>query len=94
MTGPSILALIMAGGAGSRMAPLTDHRAKPAVPYAGVYRLIDFPLSNCAHSARPAARRSGGVGGARGRGGGRHGRAHRPHGRGRPQAGTRSAVLG
>jgi glucose-1-phosphate adenylyltransferase len=46
-----ILALIMAGGAGSRMAPLTDHRAKPALPYAGVYRLIDFPLSNCAHSA-------------------------------------------
>lgn len=51
MTAPSILAMVMAGGAGSRMAPLTDHRAKPAVPYAGVYRLIDFPLSNCAHSA-------------------------------------------
>jgi glucose-1-phosphate adenylyltransferase len=48
---PSILALIMAGGAGTRMAPLTDHRAKPAMPYAGVYRLVDFPLSNCAHSA-------------------------------------------
>lgn len=48
---PHILALIMAGGAGTRMAPLTDHRAKPALPYAGVYRLIDFPLSNCAHSA-------------------------------------------
>ncbi|HEV2811411.1 MAG TPA: glucose-1-phosphate adenylyltransferase family protein [Acidimicrobiales bacterium] len=51
MTDPSVLAMVMAGGAGSRMAPLTDHRAKPAVPYAGVYRLIDFPLSNCAHSA-------------------------------------------
>lgn len=45
-----ILAIIMAGGAGSRLAPLTDRRAKPAMPYAGVYRLIDFPLSNCAHS--------------------------------------------
>ncbi|MDP8955026.1 MAG: sugar phosphate nucleotidyltransferase [Actinomycetota bacterium] len=50
MGDPSILALIMAGGAGTRMAPLTDHRAKPALPYAGVYRLVDFPLSNCAHS--------------------------------------------
>lgn len=50
MRAPRILAMVMAGGAGTRMAPLTDHRAKPAVPYAGVYRLIDFPLSNCAHS--------------------------------------------
>ncbi len=45
-----ILALVLAGGAGTRMAPLTEHRAKPALPYAGMYRLIDFPLSNCAHS--------------------------------------------
>lgn len=46
-----VLALILAGGAGSRMELLTDVRAKPALPYAGVYRLIDFPLSNCVHSA-------------------------------------------
>ncbi len=41
---------MLAGGAGSRMGPLTDHRAKPALPFAGVYRLVDFPLSNCANS--------------------------------------------
>jgi len=41
----------MAGGKGSRMDVLTETRAKPALPYAGVYRLIDFPLSNCVHSA-------------------------------------------
>lgn len=46
-----ILALILAGGKGSRMELLTEVRAKPALPYAGVYRLIDFPLSNCVHSA-------------------------------------------
>jgi glucose-1-phosphate adenylyltransferase len=42
--------MILAGGEGSRLEMLTEHRAKPAVPYAGVYRLIDFPLSNCMHS--------------------------------------------
>ena len=41
----------MAGGKGSRMDVLTETRAKPALPYAGAYRLIDFPLSNCVHSA-------------------------------------------
>jgi glucose-1-phosphate adenylyltransferase len=45
-----VLALIMAGGEGSRLELLTERRAKPALPYAGVYRLIDFPLSNCVHS--------------------------------------------
>jgi glucose-1-phosphate adenylyltransferase len=45
-----VLALIMAGGEGNRMELLTDVRAKPALPYAGVYRLLDFPLSNCMHS--------------------------------------------
>ena len=47
---PSVLALILAGGEGNRLGPLTAERAKPAVPFAGTYRLIDFPLSNCAHS--------------------------------------------
>jgi glucose-1-phosphate adenylyltransferase len=45
-----VLALIMAGGPGGRLEVLTDRRAKPAVPYAAVYRLIDFPLTNCMHS--------------------------------------------
>src|SRR5215218_1848086 len=48
---PRILVLVLAGGAGGRLELLTDQRAKPAVPFAGVYRLIDFPLSNCQHSS-------------------------------------------
>jgi glucose-1-phosphate adenylyltransferase len=51
MSLPRILVLVLAGGAGGRLELLTDQRAKPAVPFAGVYRLIDFPLSNCQHSA-------------------------------------------
>jgi glucose-1-phosphate adenylyltransferase len=50
MPRPKVLALIMAGGAGNRLELLTERRAKPALTYAGVYRLIDFPLSNCVHS--------------------------------------------
>jgi glucose-1-phosphate adenylyltransferase len=50
MPRPKILALVLAGGKGSRLEPLTDHRAKPAVPYAGVYRLIDISLSNLRNS--------------------------------------------
>ena len=45
-----IITLIMAGGEGGRMGALTKNRPKPALPFAGVYRLIDFPLSNCVHS--------------------------------------------
>ncbi len=44
------VAIILAGGTGSRLYPLTDHRAKPAVPFGGKYRIIDFTLSNCLHS--------------------------------------------
>ena len=44
------LALIMAGGRGSRLMQLTQWRAKPAVPFAGKFRIIDFPLSNCINS--------------------------------------------
>lgn len=44
------LAVILAGGKGKRLSPLTDDRAKPAVPFAGAYRIIDFSLSNCLNS--------------------------------------------
>ena len=43
-------ALILAGGRGSRLMQLTDWRAKPAVPFGGKFRIIDFPLSNCVNS--------------------------------------------
>ena len=44
------LALVLAGGRGSRLHQLTDWRAKPAVPFGGKFRIIDFPLSNCVNS--------------------------------------------
>ncbi len=44
------LTIVLAGGMGSRLSPLTDHRAKPAVPFGGKYRIIDFTLTNCLHS--------------------------------------------
>ncbi len=45
-----ILAVIMAGGKGERLMPLTKHRAKPAISFGGIYRLIDITLSNCINS--------------------------------------------
>lgn len=44
------LTVVLAGGMGSRLSPLTDNRAKPAVPFGGKYRIIDFTLTNCLHS--------------------------------------------
>jgi glucose-1-phosphate adenylyltransferase len=44
------LAIVMGGGAGTRLFPLTQKRAKPAVPLAGKYRLVDIPISNCLNS--------------------------------------------
>ncbi|QMV16489.1 glucose-1-phosphate adenylyltransferase [Vibrio spartinae] len=44
------LTVVLAGGIGSRLSPLTDHRAKPAVPFGGKYRIIDFTLTNCLRS--------------------------------------------
>jgi len=46
----NVLAILMAGGAGERLFPLTRHTAKPAVPFGGIYRIIDFALSNCINS--------------------------------------------
>jgi glucose-1-phosphate adenylyltransferase len=45
-----VLSLILGGGQGSRLFPLTRHRSKPAVPIGGKYRLIDVPISNCLHA--------------------------------------------
>jgi len=45
-----IIAMLLAGGQGSRLGVLTKTRAKPAVPYGGKYKIIDFPLSNCTNS--------------------------------------------
>ncbi len=46
MADPRVLVIVLAGGEGKRLLPLTNDRAKPAVPFAGIYRLIDFVLSN------------------------------------------------
>ncbi|MHB1037852.1 MAG: glucose-1-phosphate adenylyltransferase [Pirellulales bacterium] len=46
----NVLAVVLAGGKGSRLEPLTRDRAKPAVPFGGAYRIIDFSLSNCLNS--------------------------------------------
>ncbi len=46
----NVLSVIMGGGQGTRLFPLTKERAKPAVPLAGKYRLVDIPISNCINS--------------------------------------------
>src|SRR5258708_33349789 len=45
-----VLAIILGGGQGTRLFPLTQQRSKPAVPIGGKYRLIDVPISNCLHA--------------------------------------------
>ena len=47
---PRVLSIVLAGGEGKRLMPLTEDRAKPAVPFGGIYRLIDFSLSNIVNS--------------------------------------------
>ena len=46
----NVLTMLLAGGKGTRLEPLTRDRAKPAVPFGGLYRVVDFPLSNCINS--------------------------------------------
>jgi glucose-1-phosphate adenylyltransferase len=46
----NVVAVVLAGGSGERLSVLSDHRAKPAVPFGGKYRIIDFTLSNCVNS--------------------------------------------
>ncbi len=46
----SVISIILGGGRGTRLFPLTDHRSKPAVPVGGKYRLVDIPISNCLNS--------------------------------------------
>src|SRR6478735_4218639 len=50
MINDDVIAIILGGGQGSRLYPLTAKRSKPAVPIAGKYRLVDIPLSNCINS--------------------------------------------
>jgi glucose-1-phosphate adenylyltransferase len=50
MIAPNILALVLAGGEGTRLHPLTQHRSKPAVPFGGRFRIVDFVLSNLVNS--------------------------------------------
>ena len=83
-----ILAIIQAGGAGGRMDVLTRERAKPALPFAGVYQLVDFPLSNLAHSGITEVWLSLQYQGVEPRGAGRQRAALEP----RPQPGRAAAA--
>ena len=58
----NVAAVILAGGQGERLSVLSAQRAKPAVPFAGKYRIIDFTLSNCVNSASTASRCSRNIG--------------------------------
>ena len=48
--GKKVVAIVLGGGRGTRLYPLTMDRSKPAVPFAGKYRLVDIPISNCINS--------------------------------------------
>ncbi|WP_306698392.1 sugar phosphate nucleotidyltransferase, partial [Treponema endosymbiont of Eucomonympha sp.] len=50
MSGVKALAIILGGGKGTRLYPLTKERSKPAVPFGGKYRIIDISVSNCINS--------------------------------------------
>ena len=50
MINNKVISIILGGGQGSRLFPLTEQRSKPAVPIAGKYRLVDIPISNCINS--------------------------------------------
>ena len=50
MVNSKVISIILGGGQGSRLSPLTESRSKPAVPIAGKYRLVDIPISNCINS--------------------------------------------
>ncbi len=54
-----VLAVIMGGGRGTRLHPLTLERCKPAVPLGGKYRLVDIPISNCLNSDAPVLSSAG-----------------------------------